>query len=643
MQKKGESLGAFAFFVYLCPRRVKWLRDIMKKRLLFFLLIFSPLWALAQTVSQGEEIINSADYIWGQGYAETVKEADKEALANLMSKISVQVESDFVIDEREVNTAAGNDAQSTVSSVVRTYSQGTLKNTRSYVVSEGPPTAYVIRYIKRSELEKIFKDREENVLSYVYSARSAEKTGRIDAALRYYYWASCLLKSLQNPSQVKFSEDGIKYPLTMWIPEQIRTILSQIKVEVTKVEGQEISLLFTYKDKPVTSLDFHYWDGMNYSNIFSAKDGIMQVEMRPGAPTNKFNIQYEYEFKSQMRQDPELEQVMNIFNTVNYKEATVTVNSGNKSEQKQAQVVLQTAVSDMAVATHAVQVAKPKSFLKNVEQVVNAIKQKNYESVKDLFTDDGYEMFDKLVHYGNASLIGNPNLQFYQLGDRTICRSVPMKFAFKNNKRSFVEDVTFTFNKDEKIESVAFGLDKTARDDIFQRDTPWSEDVRMQLATFLENYKTAFALKRLDYIKSIFDDDAIIIVGHVTKHANKKGENQQYINNEMVKYTRLDKNTYLKNLERSFGSNEFINIRFTDNDIKKMGKGADTFGILIHQDYYSSSYGDTGYLFLMVDLNDMDAPVIKVRTWQPNRDSKWNGNFERDDPYYGLIYGGNFD
>ena len=616
---------------------------ITMKRLLFILLMFSPLWALAQTNSKADDIINTADYIWGQGYGATMQEADKEALANLMSKISVQVESDFVIDEREVNTAAGNDAQSTVQNVVRTYSQGTLKNTRSVIVSEAP-TAAVIRYIKKSELEKIFKEREENVLTYVYSARNAEKNGRIDAALRYYYWASCLLKSLQNPSQVKFTEDGVKYPLTMWIPEQIRTILSQIKVEVTKIEGQNVSLLFTYKDKPVTSLDFHYWDGQNYSNIFSAKDGIMEVEMRPGAPTNKFNIQYEYEFKSQMRQDPELEQLMNIFNTVNYKEATVTVLSGNKSEQKQAQAVLQEAVMNMSMATHAVQVAQPKTFAKTVDQVVNAIKQKNYASVSDQFTTEGFNMFDKLVHYGNATVIGNPNLQFYQLGDRTICRSVPMKFTFKNNKRAFVEDVTFTFNKDQKIESVAFGLDKTARDDIFNRDAAaWNDSVRMVIATFLENYKTAFALKRLDYIQSIFDDDAIIIVGHVTKHANKKGENQRYIDNEMVKYTRLDKAAYLKNLEKSFGSNEFINIRFTDNEVKKMGKGGETYGIQIHQDYYSSSYGDTGYLFLMVDLNEMDAPVIKVRTWQPNRDPNINGNFERDDPYYGLIYGGNFD
>ena len=30
---------------------------------------------------------------------------------------------------------------------------------------------------------------------------------------------------------------------------------------------------------------------------------------------------------------------------------------------------------------------------------------------------------------------------------------------------------------------------------------------------FLENYKTAYGLKRLDYISSLFDDNAVIIVG----------------------------------------------------------------------------------------------------------------------------------
>lgn len=607
------------------------------------MLLMLPLCALAQGSAQAEAIKADPNYLWGQGYGASVKEADQGALSDLMSKISVQVESDFVIDEREVNTNQGNDAQSTVQNVVRTYSQGTLKNTQNIIVKDAPE-ACVLRYVKRSELDKMFKDREELIMSYVYSAINAEKVGRIDAALRNYYWASCLLKSMPNASSVKMTVDGMKFPLTMWIPEQLRTVMSQIKAEVTKVEGQEVSLLFTYKGNPVTSLDFHYWDGREWSNIYSAKDGMMQVEMLPTTPTDKVQLQYEYEFKGQMRLEAELEKVMHIFKTTPYKEATVTIQAGKKAEQKQAMATLQAAVQNMSVATHAVQVAQPKDFVRIVDLVVSAIKQKNYKAVSNYFTPEGFDMFDKLVHYGNATVMGNPNLQFYQLGDRTICRSVPMRFTFKNNNRSFVEDVTFTFNKEQQIESVAFGLDKAARDDIFNRDAAaWNDSVRMVIATFLENYKTAFALKRLDYIQSIFDDDAIIIVGHVTKHAAKKGENEKYIDNDMVKYTRMDKQAYLQNLEKSFKSNQFINIRFADNEVKKMGKGGDTYGILIHQDYYSSNYGDTGYLFLMVDLNEIDQPCIKVRTWQPHRDSQINGNFEKDDPYYGLIYGGNFD
>jgi hypothetical protein len=482
------------------------------------------------------------------------------------------------------------------------------------------------------------------IFDYLRGAKEAEKVRRIADALRYYYWASCLLMSMQHPQEMRYMADDGMHILASWIPEQIRSILGQLKAEVTKIEDLEVSLLFTYQGQPVTNLDFSYWDGMSWSNIYPTNNGVTQVEMRPGADTEKFKIKYEYAFESQMQQVPELKQLMQIFKRIPYRESDVTIAAGKKADQKRAMAVYQASVASAGAATHAVAVEQPKEYTKTVDKIITAIKTKNYTSVKDLFTDDGYEMFDKLLHYGNATVLGNPQLNFYQLSDRVICRSVPMRFTFKNNNRALVEDVTFTFNDDDKIESLAFGLDKAARDDIFNRDAAaWNDSVRMVIATFLENYKTAFALKRLDYIQSIFDDDAIIIVGHMTKQAKKNMENGKYIDNQLVKYTRLDKNTYIKNLERSFKSNQFINIRFTDNEVKKMGKGGQTYGILIHQDYYSSTYGDTGYLFLMVDLNDMDQPCIKVRTWQPNRDPNINGNFSKNDPYYGLIYGGNFD
>jgi hypothetical protein len=449
---------------------------------------------------------------------------------------------------------------------------------------------------------------------------------------------------MQHPQEMRYMADDGMHILASWIPEQIRSILGQLKAEVTKIEDLEVSLLFTYQGQPVTNLDFCYWDGMNYSNLCSVNNGVSLIEMRPGADTGKLKLQYEYAFESQMQQVPELKQLMQIFKRIPYRESDVTVVAGKKAEQKRAMQVYQASVATAGAATHAVVVEQPKEYTKTIDKIITAIKTKNYASVKDEFTDDGYEMFDKLLHYGNATVLGNPQLNFYKMNDRVVCRSVPMRFTFKNNNRTLIEDVTFTFNDDDEIESVAFGLDKAARDDIFNRDaSAWNDSVRMVIATFLENYKTAFALKRLDYIQSIFDDDAIIIVGHMTKQAKKNMENGKYIDNQLVKYTRMDKNTYIKNLERSFKSNQFINIRFTDNEVKKMGKGGQTYGILIHQDYYSSTYGDTGYLFLMVDLNDMDQPIIKVRTWQPNRDPNINGNFSKNDPYYGLIYGGNFD
>jgi hypothetical protein len=145
---------------------------------------------------------------------------------------------------------------------------------------------------------------------------------------------------------------------------------------------------------------------------------------------------------------------------------------------------------------------------------------------------------------------------------------------------------------------------------------------------FLENYKTAYALKRLDYIRSIFDDDAVIITGSVVSKASKNVniENQSTISQEgnlIIKKNRQTKDEYLKNLKRCFERNEFVNIRFASNDVMKMGQGGESYAIQIEQDYYSSTYGDKGYLMLMVDINEPTKPLIKLRTWQPEKDPEF--------------------
>ena len=89
---------------------------------------------------------------------------------------------------------------------------------------------------------------------------------------------------------------------------------------------------------------------------------------------------------------------------------------------------------------------------------------------------------------------------------------------------------------------------------------------------------------------------------------------------QIIQYNRYTKNEYLNNLQRCFKRNEFINLRFTNNDIQWLEKykNEEIFAIQIGQEYNSSTYGDKGYLFLLVNMTNHDQPQIKVRTWQPN-------------------------
>ena len=65
----------------------------------------------------------------GEGWGATVEEADQQALAALISKISIAVSSDFILTEDEKTTNGVLDAQSYANLKVQTYSSATLTNT----------------------------------------------------------------------------------------------------------------------------------------------------------------------------------------------------------------------------------------------------------------------------------------------------------------------------------------------------------------------------------------------------------------------------------------------------------------------------------------------------------------------------------
>lgn len=204
----------------------------MHKTIWMILMLLLPLTSLAQTAEErAEQMKANAEYICGEGWGDTYNSADQAALADLISKISLNISNSFEIKEEEFNTNSSFDSKTAITSVMNSYAQATLTNTFNLVISNTPQT-HVLRYIRKSEVNKIFDERKEKVFDYVRSAMRAEEKAKIDDALRNYYWAFAMVRSLQYPNSVKMTIDGVQRLLVTWIPQQIEEIMSNLLAEL---------------------------------------------------------------------------------------------------------------------------------------------------------------------------------------------------------------------------------------------------------------------------------------------------------------------------------------------------------------------------------------------------------------------------
>ena len=588
---------------------------VLKKTVIGILLLL-PIVATAQN---WDYIRDSGEYYYGVGYGTNEQEASERAMADLIGMIATNVSTDFQYLMDETNNNGQLEHQSRVHNCIKTYSTSSLTNVEKWVVGK-EPNVQVRRYIKRSEMAKIYADRETKARDMVKIAEEALEKGKIDMALQYYYWAYSLIRSVQRPNMVKDSEGRV---LVNIIPLRIESILSDISVKFEKREDDCVDLLFYYQNHPVSSLEFTYSDGRTEC-LGSAKDGRGMIEMVPGYKTDIYHINIEYEHIGQARGDAEMQSVLDVITKKVFKGAEVSVKAVRENVPHLAKV------ENTGVNLNPTQeqvVKKADDYADIIAKVTETIRSRKYSNAYKYFTLDGLEMYNKLVTYGTGRIVGTPNIKFFKSANgNVVARGLQMSFSFKSGtKKTFVEDVVFTFDKNQKIDNVAFGLGQVAENDILCKYAPgWKNDTREMIMEFMESYKTAYCLKRLDYIRSIFADDAIIIVGNV---ARPRTAQKTFLDRpvtlegqNVIRYNRYSKDEYLKNLERCFKRNEFINIRFLNNEVQWLEKydKEELFAIQIGQEYHSATYGDRGYLFLLVDMTDHDSPQIKIRTWQPN-------------------------
>lgn len=596
------------------------------KRIIFLFIVH--LICIPYTFSQNWDYIKeSGEYYYGEGTGVTEDEAGKVALDNLLQQIAVHVSSDFTSIYDGVSENGQLSHKESVRQCVRTYAQSSLTNVQSWTVST-EPKAIVRKYMLRSELQKMYDERIKRLRGMVRTADYALNKGNIDVALQYYYWAYSFVRSLQFPANVT-DEQGM--PLVNILPLKIQDIIRDIKVNYVTREGDFVDLNFTYQGRPAT-VDFTYNDGRKDGCDGKAEGGNACIEMAPGyAGTGVYHINIEYEYKNFARGDAEVQSVLSVIPRRNFGEEIVVRAKGGtpKSTAYKAQPQLPTAIKGAATTTGN-KSNNASDYADKMKIVLKALSNKKYDEAYHCFIGRGYDNFVKLIARRSGRIIGNPSISFDKgVGDLVYARGLQMAFSVteRGHKTTLVDDVIFTFDKDKNICNVTFGIGSIAENDLRLKKVDWGEETRQQILDFLENYKTAYCLKDSDYIEAIFDENATIIVGNVAKKTTRPGYEENRISDmgkEIITYTRYTKSEYIKHLKRVFKRNQFINIKFTENDVMKMeNESGKVFSIQIGQEYSSSTYADKGYLFLMVDMTNPNEPLIKIRTWQPKPDPTW--------------------
>ena len=179
----------------------------------------------------------------------------------------------------------------------------------------------------------------------------------------------------------------------------------------------------------------------------------------------------------------------------------------------------------------------------------------------------------------------------------------------KSNKRNiFKTDIT-TMAKDNPFFAEA---SKVISGKLEEKDA----DNRRMILNYCEHLRTSYTTKDIDFLRQVFSDQALIIVGNVVRSADNNSATG-IEGDEKVTFSLKTKKEYLERLEKVFAANKKIDVKFSDFRIMRHPTMEGIYGVSMKQKYTSDRYSDDGYLFILWDFRNKSMPLIHVRTWQP--------------------------
>ncbi len=195
------------------------------------------------------------------------------------------------------------------------------------------------------------------------------------------------------------------------------------------------------------------------------------------------------------------------------------------------------------------------------------------------------------------------------------------------------KDLVFNFDAQGNFTNIYVALELHNYRNVIIDGVAVEDFMRRQIILdFVENFRTAYNRKDLDYLEQVFSNDALIITGKVLQKKDKGNDlMSRSLGATKVLQTVMNKEQYMNNLKRVFKRNAYIDVKFEEMSVKRHPAHQRIYGVTMKQYWNSSTYSDVGYLFLMINFEDEMQPTIEVRTWQPDKYADSGETIKRDE------------
>ena len=196
-------------------------------------------------------------------------------------------------------------------------------------------------------------------------------------------------------------------------------------------------------------------------------------------------------------------------------------------------------------------------------------------------------------------------------------RNVPIELKADGGNNDY-QELVIDMEKDGTVSRVNLALQSHLYRKVISDGSEVTDlRCRQMILDYVEQFRTAYNRKDIDFLDNVFSDDALIITGKVVRR--KPGDRAAVLKETPdIVYTQQRKHEDIEKLRtKVFPAAKYIQVTFTDIKVSKHPSVDGYYGVMLRQGYKSSNYSDDGYLFMIWDFRDESHPQIHVRTWQP--------------------------